>query len=145
MQIEIAQTVTVAADTSATGAALALGRTFTSREIDELPVSSRDFVSLALLTPGLFLDRSTSRSQNVTIAASGQNGRSNTLLADGLTLDEHFTGQARGSFSLDAVKEFMVRANNFSAEYGQASGAIVVRRHAVGHQPVHGPRLLLAA
>src|SRR4029450_13044849 len=105
----LTQTVNVVAETSSTRSPLALGRTFTNRDIDELPVIARDFVSLTLLTPGIFVDRSTGRSQNLTFAASGQNGRNNTLLADGLSLDEHFNGQSRGSFSLDAVKEFMVR------------------------------------
>ena len=102
-----------------------IGRTFFTKDIDELPVAARDFNSLALLTPGILVDHSTGRNPDLTISGSGQIGRNNTFLIDGLTDDDHVGGLMKGGVSLDSVKEFMVAANNFSAEYGQASGAIV--------------------
>jgi len=103
----------------------ALGWTFSTKDIDELPVAARDFNNLALLTPGILVDHSTGRNPRTLIATAGQIGRNNTSLIDGLTVDEHLGGVTRGGVPLDAVKEFLVLTNTFSSEYGQASGAIV--------------------
>ena len=59
------------------------------------------------------------------ISSSGQLTRNNTFLIDGLSNDDDSVAGQRGGFSVDAIKEFVVVSNNFSAEYGQASGAIV--------------------
>ena len=98
----------------------ALGRTFTTKEIDELPVAARDFTNLALLTPGILANPN-----NTTVVASGMIGRNNAVLVDGLSLDDHLSSTVRGSVSLDSVKEFVVLSNSFSAEYGHAAGALV--------------------
>lgn len=112
----------------------ALGRTIRTKQIDELPVAGRDFATLALLTPGILTNQvATGSSTGITAAA--QTGKNNTYLADGLTLDTTSLGGARGGVPLDAIKEFVVLSNNFAAEYGQASGAIVsvVTRSGTNH------------
>ena len=122
----VAETMTVRAENPAADVSrTTLGRTFATRDIDELPVAARDFNSLALLTPGILVDHSTGRNPDLTISASGQIGRNNTALIDGLTDDDHLGGLMRSGVSLDAVKEFVVATHNFNAEYGQASGVIV--------------------
>ena len=98
----------------------ALGRTFTTKEIDELPVAARDFANLALLTPGILANPI-----NTTVVTSGMIGRNNAVLVDGLSLDDHLTSNARSGVSLDSVKEFVVLSNSFSAEYGHAAGAVI--------------------
>ena len=122
----VVETMTVRAENPVTDVSRTTpGRAFSTRDIDELPVAARDFNSLALLTPGILVDRSTGRNPDLTIGASGQIGRNNTFLIDGLTDDDHLGGLMRSGVSLDAVKEFVVATHNFNAEYGQASGAIV--------------------
>ena len=49
----------------------------------------------------------------------------------------------RGGFSLEAVREFAVIANQFNAEYGMASGRHRQRHHPIGHQRPAGPRVRL--
>ena len=105
-----------------------LGRTFTDREIDGLPVPGRDFTTLATLTPGVFpdLNQGGGSAPNLTgFATAAQMGRNNAILIDGLSHDDAMPGAMRGIVSLDAVKEFVVSTNGFAAEYGQASGAVV--------------------
>ena len=122
----VAETMTVRAENPAADVSrTTLGRTFATRDIDELPVAARDFNSLALLTPGILVDHSTGRNPDLTISASEQIGRNNTALIDALTDDDHLGGLMRSGVSLDAVKEFVVATHNFNAEYGQASGVIV--------------------
>jgi len=101
------------------------GRTFDSNEIDGLPVAARDFTNLALLTPGILGSYSTSRGTDPGIVAAGQIVRNNTFALDGFSFDAHLGSLARGSVSLDAVREVMVSSNNFGAEYGHAAGAVV--------------------
>ena len=105
-----------------------LGRTFTDRGIDGLPVPGRDFTTLATLTPGVFpdLNQGGGFAPNLTgFATAAQMGRNNAILIDGLSHDDAMPGAMRGIVSLDAVKEFVVSTNGFAAEYGQASGAVV--------------------
>lgn len=122
----LAETVTVAAEAPASETSkTSLARIITTKDIEELPVAARDFANLALLTPGILTNHSTARGAVSGIATAGQTGRNNTFLIDGLTLDEQAFANVRGSVSLDAIREFMVLSNNFSAEYGQAAGAII--------------------
>jgi hypothetical protein len=105
-----------------------LGRTFTEREIDALPVPGRDFTTLATLTPGVLpdLNQGGGSAPNLTgFATAAQTGRNNALLIDGLSHDDALPGAMRGIVSLEAVREFVVSTNGFAAEYGQASGAVV--------------------
>jgi carboxypeptidase family protein/TonB-dependent receptor-like protein len=105
-----------------------LGRTFTQREIDALPVPGRDFTTLATLTPGVLPDLNQGGGSNPNLtgfATAGQNGRNNAILIDGLSHDDALPGAMRGIVSLEAVQEFVVATNGFAAEYGQASGALV--------------------
>jgi Carboxypeptidase regulatory-like domain/TonB dependent receptor-like, beta-barrel len=122
----VSQAVTVAGATPQVAiSATALGRTISTREIDELPVAARDFTTLALLTPGILGNYSTNRGSDSTIVASGQIGRNNTFVLDGLSLDAHLGSGVRGGVSLDTVKEFVALSDGFSAEYGHAAGAVI--------------------
>ena len=98
---------------------LALGTTITTNEIEELPIAGRNFATLAQLTPGV---TSTAGSG---ISSAGQLTRNSTFLIDGLSNDDDSVAGQRGGFSVDAIKEFIVVSNSFSAEYGESSGAIV--------------------
>ena len=118
--------LTVAADVPIGGVPLTtLGRGFTPAEIEELPVTNRDVTSLAILSPGIGATAGTMRTTAVGITAAGQNGRNNTFLIDGLSIDDNRLSNIRGTLSLDSISEFMVLSNGFSAEHGQASGAVI--------------------
>jgi hypothetical protein len=102
----------------------ALGGAITTAQIDQLPIPGRNygnFGSLATLTPGI-LDVNSALTP---IATAGQTVQNNTFLIDGFSMDDSLNAALRGSFSIDAIKEFIVFSNSFSAEYGHASGAVV--------------------
>lgn len=105
----------------------ALGRTFTTGEIEDLPVRGRDFSTLAQLTPGVLTNHSALRASptNPGIAVAGQTSRNNRFVVDGVAFDSTQTGLPRGGFPIDAIREFAVLTNTYSAEFGQASGAVV--------------------
>lgn len=97
----------------------ALGATVSRSELDSLPLIGRNFAGLTTLSPGI------TGVGGGGVTASGQTDRSNSFMVDGVSNDQVVTAGQRGGFSLEAVREFAVMANQFSAEFGQASGAIV--------------------
>ena len=115
-----------------------LGTTITTNEIEELPIAGRNFATLAQLTPGV---TSTAGSG---ISSAGQLTRNSTFLIDGLSNDDDSVAGQRGGFSVDAIKEFIVVSNSFSAEYGQSSGAIVSVVTRSGTNTINGRGVLLS-
>lgn len=116
----VAETVTVTADAPLVETTSnALERTITRTELDTLPLVGRNFANLATLSPGV------AGVGGGGVSASGQTTRSNSYIIDGTSNDDTVVNTQRGGFSLEAVREFAVITNQFNAEYGMASGAIV--------------------
>ncbi len=97
--------------------------------VANLPTNGRNFIDFALTTPGVVRDV---RSGDISFA--GQRGTLNSLVVDGADNNNTFFGQALGrtgsgrapyQFSQDAVKEFQINSNAYSAEYGRAGGAVI--------------------
>jgi outer membrane receptor protein involved in Fe transport len=126
----VAETVNVSGETPI----IETTRTQVSSTVNEiavqnLPVNGRNFIDFALLTPGVTRDVRTGD-----ISFAGQRGTLNSLVVDGADNNNTFFGQTAGrtgsgrapyQFSQDAVKEFQVNSNSFSAEYGRAGGAVI--------------------
>jgi outer membrane receptor protein involved in Fe transport len=99
------------------------------KAIQNLPTNGRNFIDFVLTTPGVVRDV-----RGGDISFAGQRGTLNSLVVDGANNDNTFFGQTVGrtgsgrapyQFSQDAVKEFQVNANAYSAEYGRAGGAVI--------------------
>ena len=97
----------------------ALGTTITKGQLDGLPLAGRDFASLARLAPGV------TGVGGGGISSGGQLTRNNSVIVDGTSNDEQGIAGQRGSFSLEAIREYVVYTNQFSPEHGQAAGALV--------------------
>ena len=120
---KVAETVTVVAEAPIIDTTKsAIGANITTRQIDELPLSERNFQNLIFLTPGITTN---STGEGSTVSAAGSNGASNTYLIDGMSNDEGIRGGTRGDYSPDAIGEFEVLSSQYDAQYGQASGAII--------------------
>ncbi|HEY4640591.1 MAG TPA: carboxypeptidase-like regulatory domain-containing protein, partial [Thermoanaerobaculia bacterium] len=94
------------------------------KAIQNLPTNGRNFIDFVLTTPGVVRDV---RLGDISFA--GQRGTLNSLVVDGADNNNTFFGQSLGrtgsgrapyQFSQDAVKEFQVNTNSYSAEYGRA-------------------------
>jgi hypothetical protein len=130
MKVGVAETMTVSAEaplveTERTQVSSVVNET----SIQNLPTNGRNFIDFVLTTPGVVKDV---RLGDISFA--GQRGTLNSLVIDGANNDNTFFGQALGrtgsgrapyQFSQDAVKEFQVNANAYSAEYGRAGGAVI--------------------
>ncbi|MEW6126012.1 MAG: TonB-dependent receptor [Acidobacteriota bacterium] len=116
--------------------------TVNDRAVANLPVNGRNFIDFVLLTPGVTRDVRTGD-----ISFGGQRGTLNSLQIDGADNNNTFFGQALGrtgsgrapyQFSQDAVQEFQVNSNGYSAEFGRAAGAVVNVVTKSGTNDFHG-------
>ncbi|HEU5401970.1 MAG TPA: TonB-dependent receptor [Terriglobales bacterium] len=112
------------------------------RSIHDLPVNGRNFIDFVLLTPGVTRDVRTGD-----LSFAGQRGTLNSLTVDGADNNNSFFGQTTGrtgsgrapyQFSQDAVQEFQVNSNSYSAELGRAGGAVVNVITKSGTNTFHG-------
>jgi outer membrane receptor protein involved in Fe transport len=111
--------------------------------VDGLPVNGRNFLEFQLTTPGVVRDPTRSGD----ISFGGQRGTSNSLQVDGSDANNTFFGQSTGragtgrspySFSQDAVQEFQVSTNGFSADIGRAGGGVLNVITKSGTNAFHG-------
>ena len=114
-----------------------LGTTVTRESLDNLPLITRNFAGLATLAPGV------TGVGGGGVTAQGQTDRSNSYMVDGVSNDQIVTAGNRGGFSLEAVREFAVMTNQFSAEYGLSSGAVFTVITRSGTNELDGPRVRL--
>jgi outer membrane receptor for ferrienterochelin and colicin len=112
------------------------------KAIENLPTNGRNFIDFVLTTPGVVKD-----TRQGDISFAGQRGTLNSLVIDGANNDNTFFGQALGrtgsgrapyQFSQDAVKEFQVNNNAYTAEYGRAGGAVINVVTKSGTNEYHG-------
>ena len=95
-------------------------------QIQDLPVASRRWVDLALLTPGTSQDaiRGFYYRGNVNMGAGGRY-YANAFIVDGVNNTWAEMGEARQNFPMDAIGEFKITTSNFKAEYGLATGGLM--------------------
>ena len=95
--------------------------------IENLPINGRDFISFSVITPGVSTDRTPQQGASATsgLSFTGQRARSNNIMVDGLDNNDPVVGAVRAVFSQEAIREFQVLTDSYSAEFGKASGGIV--------------------
>ena len=105
----------------------AVSSVVSQRQIETLPTNGRNFLAFSVLTPSVNTDRSPQQGASATsgLTFAGQRGRSNNITVDGVDNNDIITGAVRAMFSQEAVQEFQVLANSYSAEFGKASGGLV--------------------
>ena len=135
-------------DTKRTG----VGNTLTARDTELLPINTRSVLDLLFILPGvteeplstrdLAEDRNTNYANTPeeagTFSLAGNPAYSNNLTIDGLDNNDDRSARERFQPSLEAIAEVQVITNQFSAEYGRASGGRVNLRTRSGSNEFHG-------
>ncbi len=105
----------------------AVASVISKRQINALPINGRNFISFSVITPGVSTDQTPQQGASATsgLTFAGQRARSNNITVDGLDNNDPTIGSVRATFSQEAVQEFQVLTNSFSAEFGKASGGVV--------------------
>jgi hypothetical protein len=98
-----------------------------SQQIESLPINGRNFISFSVITPGVTTDRTpqTGAAGTSGLSFGGQRARSNNIMVDGLDNNDLVVGAVRATFSQEAIREFQVLTNSYSAEFGKAAGGVV--------------------
>jgi len=104
-----------------------VGKVIDRAQLDVLPVNVRNFLSFSLLTPTTAPDRTPQQGASRTsgLVFAGQRPRANNIVVDGLDNNDEVVGSVRAVFSQEAVGEFQVLADGYSAEFGKAAGGVV--------------------
>ncbi|HJS52777.1 MAG TPA: carboxypeptidase regulatory-like domain-containing protein, partial [Pyrinomonadaceae bacterium] len=129
-----------------------VGGTVTQREIEEIPINTRNPLDLVLTlggtseeqlsTSGLAEDRfqnpATAPLEQGNFSLSGGVAYSNNITIDGLDNNDDRSSRDRFQPSLESIDEVQVISNQFSAEYGRASGGRVNLRTRAGGNTFRG-------
>jgi len=116
-----------------------LAQTYTPEQLTQLPFNGGLVDNLALLTPGVVTPGDTDFTNGVGISANGARGRSNNFQIDGQdNNDNSVAGPSLFISNTEAIGEFQVITNNYSAEFGRNSGAQINTITKPGTNEFHG-------
>jgi hypothetical protein len=127
-----------------------LGTVVNQRLVGELPLNGRNFVQLATLSPGvngvgysasgtiMSGSRPDDRRPGTEIFSNGNREGSNNFLYDGIDDNERLTLSIALRPAVEAVREFKIQTNLYSADIGRNSGAVVDVITKSGTNQLHG-------
>jgi hypothetical protein len=117
------------------------------KQVAELPLNGRNYAALVTLVPGLsapneggaFGTRGTGLDSHVDVSVNGNQSNANMWTVDGVNnMDVGSNATLLVFPSIDSIAEFKVERNSFSAEYGQAQGAVINLVTKGGGNQFHG-------
>ena len=127
-----------------------LGAVINQQFVSELPLNGRNFVQLAILSPGVngtgystagtiqSGTRPDDRRPGTEIFSNGNREGSNNFLYDGADNNERLIGLITLRPAIEAIREFKVQTNLYSADTGRNSGAVVDVITKSGTNGIHG-------
>ena len=143
---QVNQTIEVAGHPELLDAATSsLSQVVENREVTELPLNGRNTLALVALTPGVrtqagFLQNTAVRSYAgwANFSSNGGLSGANAVLIDGAPVTMFALNAPSLIPPVDATQEFRVETNNYSAEFGRSSGAVVNIGIKSGSNRLHG-------
>jgi hypothetical protein len=105
-----------------------VGGNITQGELTGIPNATRNWLGFVGLLPGVQVQSTTISFGGDSINVNGQSNRNNNFVVDGGGNNDDYLGQAFGGqtrVALEAVQEFQVLTNQFDAEFGRSTGAVV--------------------
>ncbi len=121
-----------------------LGQVVDSHRATALPLNGRNYAQLALLGTGVAPSEPGSRTEtSYGFSSNGARALQNNFLLDGVDNNANLGDVLNGSTyviqpSVDAIAEFKVQTNSYSAEFGRGNGAIMNAVIKSGTNEFHG-------
>src|SRR3984957_6098204 len=127
-----------------------VGTVINRQLVNELPLNGRNFVQLATLSPGvngvgasasgtiMGGTRPDDRRAGNEIFSNGNREGDNNFLYDGVDNNERLTLSLTLRPAIDAVREFKIQTNLYSADVGRNSGAVIDVISKSGTNQLHG-------
>jgi hypothetical protein len=121
------------------------GEVIDERKIVELPLNGRDYNQLATLAPGVLL--ASPRLQSIEFKGAfnvnGNRAFQNAFRLDGVDNTSYSNSYRGGNVqviqpSIEALQEFKIQTNAYSAEFGRSAGALVNAVIKSGSNELHG-------
>ncbi len=148
---QVSETVTITSDAAPVETRSGdVSSLITEKQITQLPLNGRNYSQLALMVPGVspvtqagaggaFAARGTGLDGGVDMSVNGNCSNQNMWTVDGVNNMDVGSNRTLLVFpSIDSIAEFRVMRNSFSAEYGQAQGAVVNLITKGGGNQFHG-------
>ena len=122
-----------------------VGQVINSRAVNDLPLNGRNFTFLAQLAAGVNTPEADTRgnAQSGAFSANGLRPGQNNYLLDGIDNNSNAVDFLNGTnFAVlppvDAIQEFKVQTDDYSAQFGRAGGAILNATLRSGTNQFHG-------
>lgn len=143
---QMTQTVSVTGETPALQTQDAsVGQVIGTQTVNDLPLNGRNFTFLAQLSAGVTQGQQDTRGLGASgsFAANGSRPAQNNYLLDGIDNNSNLVDFLNGTAfavrpPVDAIEEFKIQTNNYSAEFGRAAGAILNATIKSGTNHIHG-------
>jgi hypothetical protein len=140
---QTAQQVTVEANATPVATETAdVGNTVTGTQTRELPLSTRQFIQMLTLEPGVNSNVSSQPGfgslSTAAVSVNGLRQNQNNYLLDGSNNIDVYNGNNMVTPNLEALSEFRVSRASFSAETGRSAGATVNLITRSGTNQFHG-------
>ncbi len=117
-----------------------VGMQITPSEVEHLPLLGRDVANLAYLAPGVRATDSYDPTKNryAVLSIDGQDGRNINVTVNGVDNKDNTVGGTVMQLPLEAVQEFSISTQRFSAANGRSEGAAINMITKSGTNNYHG-------
>ena len=107
-----------------------------NQQIEDLPLEGRDVYTMLVSLPGVTSDGTTGRGLGVSVA--GARPSSSNFLLDGVSNNNYLITGPLNPVAPEAIGEYRISTNNYSAEYGRTAGFVANAVTKAGSNSYHG-------